>query len=240
MVAEADLLLSLRRLLAFHILGLLGWEGYTPVDVLNLSVGYYHERPEDEVFDEPFARALRRLRSWGVVVVVSAGNDGVTKPSFPAAFAPIVDRFVSPVVPLDPAELSSDLAPIVAVGALNPDGTTALFSNDGPWVTTSRVGASMVSTAPAVVSGALTASRAVPGLWDATERRTINPDGCTGGFVVWSGTSFAGPLVAGQIADALFESRTDGRPGSTSWQTLRDEQRRRGWAAVEKVVGLSV
>ena len=171
---------------------------------------------------------------------MSAGNDGVTKPSFPAAFAPIVDRFVSPVVPLDPAELSSDLAPIVAVGALNPDGTTALFSNDGPWVTTSRVGASMVSTAPAVVSGALTASRAVPGLWDATERRTINPDGCTGGFVVWSGTSFAGPLVAGQIADALFESRTDGRPGSTSWQTLRDEQRRRGWAAVEKVVGLSV
>ena len=43
--------------------------------------------------------------------------------------------------------------PLVAVGATNPDGSIALFSNAGPWVRTWRPGAGLVSTVPTTFDG---------------------------------------------------------------------------------------
>lgn len=75
-----------------------------------------------------------------------------------------------------------------------------------------------------------------------TERRTINADGCSGGFIVWSGTSFASPLVAGEIAGALFEQGLERGllPGASSCSELREDLRVRGRKAVAEVVGLSI
>ena len=68
---------------------------------------------------------LRRLGECGVSVVCSAGNDATARPMFPAAFAPWADG-AGGVQPED------TVVPIMSVGALNPNGTDALFSNAGP------------------------------------------------------------------------------------------------------------
>ena len=238
-VAESDLLRSLRNLLRFHILGLAGFEGYAPVDVVALSFGYYHERPEDAAFDEPFARALRALRRWGVAVVASSGNDGVTRPTFPAAFAPLVDHRSGGLEVVDLREVPRAFAPMATVGALNPDGTTAFFSNDGPWVTTLRPGAGLVSTAPVTLDGTWQATREAPGFYDPNPRATIDPDAFQGGFAVWSGTSFAGPVLAGQIAAYLLGERPGDVTGDAGEVGARAKnQRGRTWSAVGSAVGL--
>ena len=76
------------------------------IDVLSLSLGYYHETP-GAFDDEPaFCGVLRALASTGVAVVAAAGNGGTNHEFYPAAFA-VAGGF--------------DL-PVTSVGALNPDG----------------------------------------------------------------------------------------------------------------------
>jgi subtilisin family serine protease len=193
------------------VLGLVGRPDYAPVDVVVLSLGYYHERPEDAAFDAPFGALLKALRRYGVLVVVSSGNDGQTRPSYPAAFAPRLDRKQVPPVPLPGEKLLRDEPPVLTVGATNPDGTVALFSNDGPWVTCTRPGASLVSTAPTTIDGAVAPSRSVDELWGPGRRATIDPEGFQGGFATWSGTSFAAPVLAGELASHLLDAAS-GRP----------------------------
>ena len=60
----------------------------TPIDVLSLSIGYYHETPKDLLFDATMFEILDDLSRHGTVVVCSAGNDATSRPSFPAAFGP--------------------------------------------------------------------------------------------------------------------------------------------------------
>ncbi|MEK8225654.1 hypothetical protein NKG05_05500 [Oerskovia sp. M15] len=64
-IPERDLLRSLRRVLLWHVLGLVGRKGYSPIDVLVLSLGYYHERPEDADFDTPSAPSCGRSGAMG-------------------------------------------------------------------------------------------------------------------------------------------------------------------------------
>ena len=64
-----------------------------------------------------------------MTVVCSAGNDATDRPVFPAAWCPWPDPTQTSTCHADP-----NAVPIVAVGALNPNGTDALFSNVGPWV----------------------------------------------------------------------------------------------------------
>ena len=60
----------------------------------------------------------------------------------------------------------------MAVGALNPDGTAALFSNDGPWVRAWRPGAAIVSTLPVTFDGGQQASSRVAA--DGRRRRAVD------------------------------------------------------------------
>jgi serine protease len=130
------------------------------------------------------------------VVVASAANDATSRPSFPAAFC----RWSGDdgPVPYDPT-----IAPLVSVGALNPNRTVALFSNAGPWVRTRVPGAAVVSTIPAFRGGYEPVARTTA---FGRVRETIDPDDFTGGFAVWSGTSFSAPILAGDIAAQLLGS----------------------------------
>ncbi len=134
-----------------------------------------------------------------MAVVVSAGNDATRRPSYPAAFAPYDGGM--------PDDL--DRIPITTVGALNPDGSVALFSNDGPWVGFWRPGAALVSTFPTTYDGSQEASNELFGA-NGEVRAALDPDDYRAGFAVWSGTSFAAPLFAGQLAELLLTELAGG------------------------------
>jgi len=168
------------------------------VDVVSLSLGYYHEQPDDPAFDPLLAGPIALLGRLGVAVVVSAGNDATSRPSYPAAFAGVT---------------APGSVPVCAVGALNPDGTIALFSNDGPWVRYLRPGAALVSTLPTTLDGSMEATNKMVDE-RGEERSGIDPDGFQSGFAVWSGTSFAAPIFAGQLAAKLRDRFAAGDTGT--------------------------
>jgi len=82
--------------------------------VINMSLG--DSEPSDEIED-----AIDRAIDAGVIVVASAGNDGICRPSLPAA-----------------------LPDVISVAALGPNGP-ARFSNYGPWVRACAPGVDIVS-----------------------------------------------------------------------------------------------
>ena len=89
-----------------------------------------------------------------------------------------------------------------SVGALNPDGkTVAFYSNDGDWVSTFRQGSSLVSAFPVDVTASAEPSARVD--FGGRHRTTPDPDDFSSGFATWSGTSFAAPVLAGQLAATL-------------------------------------
>jgi subtilisin family serine protease len=93
--------------------------------------------------------------------------------------------------------------PILSVGALNPNRITdALFSNAGPWVRSYVEGAALVSTVPAFQGSLQPLARSTA---FGRIRENIDPDDFRGGFGVWSGTSFAAPLMAGRLAAYLAQ-----------------------------------
>ncbi len=187
------------------------------VDVVSMSLGYYHESADDLTFDPLLLAPLRALAALGVAVVVSAGNDATLQPMYPAAFAPHTGGAVP--------RPRHDEVPLVAVGATNPDRTVALVSNEGPWVHAHRPGAALVSTLPPYDgSKTPTLEQHRPG---HTRRATLDPDDFSSGFGVWSGTSFASPILAGEIAQHLHASGLLDA-GDTDPGRAVD----RGWAAV--------
>lgn len=195
-----------------------------PIDVLNLSLGYYHETPTDVLFDPTLARLLEALGRCGTAVVCSVGNDATARPVYPAAFAPWSDGSGGAAAGPVTGPVSSDCVPVVSVGALNPGGTVALFSNTGPWVRCYEPGALVVSTSPRFQGGLQPIARTHAfGL----ERESVDPDDYTGGFAAWSGTSFAAPMLAGKIATAMV----DDLPASNSHEPVAAAVRR-SWRAV--------
>jgi subtilisin family serine protease len=103
-------------------------------------------------------RAIARAEKHGVLFVAAAGNDGAAKPSFPA---------------------NLDLANVLSVGALNPDGTLATFSSRGAMLTAPGVGI-LSTTSPgqyARYDGTSMAAPHVTGaaalLWSARPRASL-------------------------------------------------------------------
>jgi hypothetical protein len=155
--------------------------------VVNLSIGGY---THDDLGMVAISAALRHLFEHrpDTVVVAAAGNDATNKPCFPAA-----DHRV------------------VAVGAVRPDGSggwrRACFSNYGPWVDACAPGVGLLSTfvdhdGPLVPNEVLTQCIGHLGGEDRM------PVGRFTGWARWSGTSFAAPVVAAQIAAAIAEGRS--------------------------------
>jgi subtilisin family serine protease len=162
------------------------------VDVVSLSLGFYPETTDPAQVGQVLT-AIDRLTSRGVLVVAAAGNDATTRPFLPAAFGRGTGSATG-----DPL--------LSAIGARNAAGlTTAAFSNWGEWVSRWAPGNALVSTVPADWEGAAGPGLAHPdplglGPW---MRTAPDPDDLRSGFAVWAGTSFATPVVAGLLAQAL-------------------------------------
>ena len=135
------------------------------------------------------ARLLDEIRRRDCVVVCSAGNEATARPTYPAHIP------------------AADPGRHVSVGALNPsDQSVAMFSNIGDWVEVYAPGVSVVSTLPLDFDGGVQAGTRDDAY--GARRETLDVDDFRGGFGVWSGTSFAAPVVAGRIA-ARNPSRRD-------------------------------
>ena len=118
------------------------------------------------------------------MVVCSAGNEATDRPTFPAALAADTraSRHARPV------------------GALNPRDSIgrAVLATSDAGCDVYAPGVSLVSTVPVDFDGGIQA-----GTRDdkhGRRRETLDVDDFRGGFGVWSGTSFAAPVVAGRIA----------------------------------------
>jgi len=163
------------------------------VDVVSLSLGFYSETTDPAQVAQVLT-AINRLTSRGVLVVAAAGNDSTTRPFLPAAFGQ------------GTGSASGGVELLSAIGARNSAGlTTAAFSNSGEWISRWAPGNALVSTVPANWEGAALPGLAHPdplglGSW---VRTAPDPDDLRSGFAVWAGTSFATPVVAGLLAQAL-------------------------------------
>jgi hypothetical protein len=155
------------------------------VDVVSLSLGYFDESSADELFSSGLWQVIEVLLRLGVVVVAAAGNFSTRRKFYPAGFT-----VLPPPGPV----------PLISVGALNPNGTKALFSDDGRWVTAWAKGAAVVSTYPYDIVGSVSPQIRME------RREALSPDDYRGGFAVWSGTSFSAPLLAARIARQLLEN----------------------------------
>ena len=162
-----------------------GW-----ADAVVLSLGYYSETSEDVAYSTRLKTTLVELGESGVAVFCAAGNDASSRPSYPAAFA-VAPEFARP-----------EVVPLVSVAALNPGGSVAMFSNDGPWVIAEAPGVNLVSTAPVHSDGSGRPAMRVAAA-ARRPRALIDGDDFASGFASWSGTSFAAPVLAGRYLSTL-------------------------------------
>jgi hypothetical protein len=156
------------------------------VDAVSLSLGYFNESPADVAYTSALRQVIDTLLDLGVVVTAAAGNYATSREFYPAAFAG-----------QPPA---TGEVPLISVGALNPNGTRAVFSDGGRWVTAWAPGAAVISTFPVDVNGADQPAIRVPG----QARESFDTDDYRGGFAAWSGTSFAAPMMAADVVRAML------------------------------------
>ena len=190
---EGDIICALRQLI--KRIELADGDLAGMVDVVSLSFGYFSEAPHEKAVTSGLSKAIEALLGLGVVVVAAAGNFATSREFYPAAFA------------REPVPAGQ--VPVISVGALNPNGTKAMFSNDGHWVTAWARGAAVVSTYPIDVDASrapelrVPVNRRPPGILPPG-REALDPDDYRGGWALWSGTSFSAPYLAALIARSLL------------------------------------
>ena len=211
-VYEGDLVCAL-ALLADRIAAAEDGSMAEMVDVVSLSLGYFDESPADIANSSGVWQVIQVLLDLGVAVVAAAGNYSTSRRFYPAAFSP-----------------RSSPVPVISVGALNPNGSKALFSDGGRWVRAWAAGAAVVSAYPDDVNGSLApevradphAGGVAPGDGRPDDREALDPDDFGGGFATWSGTSFAAPLIAAQLAARLLDRDPQAGLDATGSQAAAD------------------
>jgi hypothetical protein len=96
-----------------------------------------------------------------------------------------------------------------------------------------RPGAALVSTFPVTFDASAEPSYRVHVAGDGW-RETIDPDDYRSGFGIWSGTSFAAPILAGELAHCLL----DGGCGPLNAPDPASAVSR-AWNAITKQVGIA-
>jgi subtilisin family serine protease len=130
------------------------------LDIVLLTAGCH---TADNCCPPLLAREISRFANTRFIA--AAGNSGTTRPFWPAAHPDVI-----------------------AVGALDPSGHPALFSNHGPWLNAWAPGVDIVSS--------FVHFRPTPGLAPGTEPREY-------AAASWTGTSFAAPQIAATLAQTL-------------------------------------
>jgi hypothetical protein len=206
-IYEGDLLTALTAL-ASRVTLAQAADPAAMVDVVSLSLGYFSESSADQPFTSALGNAIGVLLDLGVVVVAAAGNLATTRPFYPAAFAqqpPVAGQ-----------------VPVISVGALNPNGSRAVFSDGGRWVTAWAPGAAVISTMPDDIDGSRSPELRLPahpggplppGHAPASHRESLDPDDYSRGWGAWSGTSFSAPLLAAHFIRALLAGPADPASG---------------------------
>ncbi|HTU75992.1 MAG TPA: S8 family serine peptidase [Trebonia sp.] len=182
-VPEGDLLIALGLIADRVAAAQASGDTTGMIDAVSLSLGYFSDSAADVAYTSALRQVIDELLDMGVVVTAAAGNYTTRRRYYPAAFAG------------DPS--AAGRVPLVSVGALNPNGTPAAFSDGGSWVHGWARGAAIVSTFPVDVNGPLDANVKN----DAAQG--LDPDDYTGGFAAWSGTSFSAPAMAAHLVAAM-------------------------------------
>lgn len=150
--------------------------------------------------DTTVAAALRAMRGQAEVALVTSGCHTATN-ECPPILAHELDHWTDAVVvaaagnggtnrPFWPAAHPD----VIAVAATESNGTLASFSNRGPWVNATAPGVDITSSH---VRLSPTSTGVAPG----TETREY-------GVARWSGTSFAAPKIAADLANLLHAGHT--------------------------------
>jgi subtilisin family serine protease len=217
---EEELVLDALRWLRDRVEGTRNDRRNRFVDVVNLSFGRYPLDEQDPADIDELRTVLGNLARLGVRVVASAGNRSTETHVYPAAFSK------------DKSDASDDTR-LISVGARDPDGTLATYTNTGDWVSVQAPGTSVVSALPKFDHVVWP-----PKNVDADEE-AIGPDPNfqASGIGQWSGTSFATAWVSASIAAKLLEqatpgSLTDNSPqqakarATTAWRAVRADLKR--------------
>ena len=139
-----------------------------------------------------------RWPARGVAVVAAAGNDSTYRCMYPAAFTPWPGGLVT----------EPRTTPGAADQRRRPEPrrqTIALFSNAGEWVACHRRGAALVSTFPTTSTRRRAGLRAVVVVPVTACARPSTPTTSAAASASWSGTSFAAPILAGQLAQRCWQ-----------------------------------
>jgi hypothetical protein len=153
-----------------------------------------HDHPES-LRDRPPLALDAELRRWRVespdtLFVACAGNDGKVRKFWPAALAG--------------EDGGADHPVFVAVASLDGDLEPSDFTNRGEWVTVGTLGENIVSEYP------LGRFQLGPQVFEEFTRP----------FARWSGTSFAAPILAAEIARRAHEDPNNVVPALGAWGSL--------------------
>ena len=173
-------------------------------------MGYYHETPEDLLFDPTMYDILRLLGECGVCGGLLGRQRRDRAADVPGRVRALGRRQGG--APATEGRRPGDRPS----GRSNPNGTDALFSNAGPWVRAYAPGAAVMSTLPPR-SRAVSSRSPAPRPTCACASPST-PTTSPARFALWSGTSFAAPLFAGRLAAGLRRHQVDPGPTTTGCQ----------------------